>query len=394
MPPVFQRLERAWFEFIELAGAARLERRVAKRLTALGDVRIAFVKQDVQDDLYCCARGSNAAEIVLSTLMRSGPVALFTRLGAEFLIVETESDPECQAWAEKAVDLGWYDWDSLRNLRNIVPGRDHGQSAFAVRCEAVDWSDFDIVISLDVSIPARITRGFPQTLWCYYIREPKTKSYTRSQQAPLPGQDVFLNQTFGSRRREHARHSLCVPYYLHYYGCFHELLERPLDDGTPRTTLFLEHHTPEALTSDQLRQLEGIGPLDSTSRPSAGEGPFAPPNQKCQRSPREVLSALLGAKYFIACPHHRKLWANAAVEAIAAGALVLGDPQIHIHRDLFSPRTSISSFDELSAALVFLERNPAVYLAEVRRQRRIVDYLCYWRPVRDLLQTLCEHRRQ
>lgn len=389
---MFARLQYVWFERFELPRASRIERTVGELITKLGEVRIAFVKQDIQDDLYCCSRKCGAADIVFSTLMRSGPVALFTRLGAECLVVETEADPECRAWMEKAVDLGWYNLQTLEELRDAVPGRDYGQSAFAVPCETVDWSEFDIVISLDVAVPARITCQFPETLWCYYIREPKTKSYIFSQKSPLPGQDVFLNQTFDSRRQERKGHSLNFPYYLQYYGCFHELLNAPLDDSLLRKTVFLEHQTPEAFTADQLRQLECVGPLDSTSRTGPGDS-FAHSNRKCQRKPAEVIAALMKAKYFISSPNHRTVWANAVVEAVASGSLVIGNPHVHVHRDLFSPQTSVHSFDELSSRLQYFESNPSAYRAEVGRQRRIVDYLCYLRPVHDLLTALARKRR-
>jgi hypothetical protein len=389
---MFSLLKHAWFEHVQLPGTSRIVKHVKSLGDRLGEVRIAFVKQDVQDDLYCCPRGSSNSEIVLSTLMRSGPVALFTRLHAEFFVVKTVADPECQAWSEKAIDLGWYDLKSLEALREQIPGRDYGQTAVALECETVDWSEFDIVVSLDMSVPQRITKAYPNTLWCYYIREPKTRSYTASRQAPLPGQDIFLNQTFKADRSEHKRHSLCFPYYLQYYGCFHDLLGQPICHGPPKPSLFLEHQTPQVFSAVQLAQLKQIGPLDSTSSPDPDLEQFADPNEKCQRSLREILSVLMSSKYFLALPNHRMVWANAAVEAVAAGALVIGNPKIHVHADLFSGRTSVASFDELLIALQYFECNPIAYDAELKRQRRVIDYLCYWRPVRDLLQALAEKR--
>lgn len=384
---------RSWFELIDLAGTSKLQRQVADLQNTLGKVRIGFIKQDIQDDLYCCPRQSDAAKTVLSTLMRTGPIALFTRLNAEFAIVETETDPECQCWAEKAVDLGWYRLDSLVNLRTTIPGRDQGQSAFAVRCDEVNWSDYDIVISLDLCVPARITRNHPSTLWCYYIREPKTISYSRSQQAPLPGQDRFLNQTFSATASHAAPHSISFPYYLQYYGCIHEVVGRPFDNSLLRQNLFLEHHTPDTLTREQLDLLATIGPINSTARSIADHRVFSAPSDKSRQSPYEILSGLLDSKYFISCPQQRNVWGNATVEAVAAGSLVIGNPAVHTHRDLFSARTSVATFDALIATLQFFEEHPTAYLAEVKRQRRIVDYLCYWRPLRDLLQALKEHRQ-
>jgi len=390
---LFQRLDMAWLDIMTIVRSSHLKRKVIPLLVESQRPRVAFVKQDVQDDLYCCPKTSTRADVIFSTLMRTGPVALFTRMGAEFLLVETEPDAECQAWAEKATDLHWYDLQALQQLRSSVPGRSHGQSAFAVRSDTVDWSQYDIVISLDTSIPARITRQYPNTLWCYYIREPKTRSYAASQTAPLPGQDRFLDQSFALRRTSSPRHVLKFPYYLQYFGCFHSLLERPTHDGSQRATIFLEHHTPETMSPDQLRQLAELGPVDSTAKESVENDSFASPNQKCRRSSQQIVSALLESKYFVACPKRRNLWGNAVIEAVSAGALVIGDPEVHIHRDVFSPGTSCRSFNELIQTLHHFESNPAAYQRELLRQRRMIDHLCFWRPVHELLQALQQHRR-
>ena len=386
--------ERTRFNFFELPAAQRTRQQAIRLLEQTGEPKIAVVKQDVQDDLYCCSPSSNALEIVSSTLMRSGPVALFTRFNADFLILETEPDEECQAWAEKAKDLGWYEVSTLEKLKTQIPGREYGHARFAQNCRNIDWSDFDIVISLDVSVPASVTKEYPDTLWCYYIREPKTNAYANSRYAPIRGQDIFLNQTFASSTRSHAPHSLCFPYYLQYYGCLHELLGVPLEFSSPRKQIFLEHQTASTLSPQDILRLKEFGTLDSTSMPDPKVTSFHEPNQKCQRPLRDILRSMLASKYFIACPNHRMVWANAAVEAIAAGALVIGNPDFHIHKELFSRRTSVRTIEEMLQAISHFESKPGLYDSELNRQRRVIDHLCFWRPVRDLLRALSDRRRR
>ena len=72
---------------------------------------VLVVKQDINEDLYCCPPEANHLELIKSTLLRTGPVALFTELNADFRIVETVDDPECQVWKERATILKWASLD-------------------------------------------------------------------------------------------------------------------------------------------------------------------------------------------------------------------------------------------------------------------------------------------
>ena len=117
--------------------------------------RIAFVKQDVNEDLYCCAGHSTPREIVESTLLRSGPVCLFSEWDADFLIMATVDDPECSIWRERATHLKWETIEFFSGYRDRIPGRDFGQERYSVDPASVDWSVYDIVISVDVAVPER-----------------------------------------------------------------------------------------------------------------------------------------------------------------------------------------------------------------------------------------------
>ncbi|MEL7528732.1 MAG: hypothetical protein AAFN16_23400, partial [Pseudomonadota bacterium] len=62
-------------------------------------MKIAFVKQDVYQDLYVCPSGTkDAAELLFSSMMRVGPVGLFSKLDSSFFIVEEDFAPECQIY--------------------------------------------------------------------------------------------------------------------------------------------------------------------------------------------------------------------------------------------------------------------------------------------------------
>ena len=350
--------------------------------------RIVFVKQDIQSDLYCCPAQSSARDMVCSTLMRTGPVALFTRLKANFLVVRTENDPECRIWQQPALELGWVTLESSQSLGTNVPGRTYGQSAFAIPVTDVDWRQYDIVISLDVSVPARVTKRFPEVLWCYYVREPKTSAYAKSCIAPLPGQDVFLNQKFRINRSTASLrpYELEFPYYFQYVGCFDDLLTAHPQIGEQRSGIFLEHHTPDYLTENQFTDLENYGSLYCTAvASSSSENRYISGGGKSAMTPEEIIRCLGTTKYFVKLGGSRNVWGNAMVEAIATGNLALGDPRMHTHGFLLSPATSIKDFDDLQKRLNTFESMPRIFKQELYRQQMLVNYLCFLRPALDLI---------
>lgn len=368
----------------------------ASRLSArLASVRprVALVKQDCNEDLYCCAPGAPTMETVQSTLLRSGPAALFALFDTTFYIVGTEPDPECNIWREKWDPLRWCPVEWFEAFRAHVPGRDHGQSRFARSVDEIDWSAFDIVISVDVSVPARITRLHPGVLWAYYVRELKAPSWQASFDAPLAGQDAYFSQRFSPRLPPAHGHVVEFPYHFQYYGMYHELMGLPVpDEYEPRSGVFVEYHSARTATSAQLLALAEFGPVhactisDDRVDPASGE-----PIPSRSMEP-DALAALMRCKYHVKFGG-RAVMGIAKVEAIAAGCLALSDPELDASSFLLAPPVSASSFEQLLLRLRALEASPELHRRQLRRQRKLVDYLCCHRPANQLLDVWQAQRR-
>lgn len=344
--------------------------------------RVAFVKQDVQNDLYSCPPNSPAKEIVTSTLMRSGPIGLFTKLNAKFLILETVDTPECNIWKQPAEDLGWWTLDELYAYQDRVPGRDYGQRELAQSPYDVDWSDFDLVISVDCAVPAEVTKQFPQVCWGYCIREPKTRSYQDSQIRPLCGQDFFVTQLCPIDGLKYAEHLVHAPYYMQYHGCYHQLFDQPIADEN-REGIALEHHTVRAIGESGLGSLRTLKmTLRSTAGTSDGEIDFEAGRSVWQ--PSDWYQNLLRRKYFLQLKGIRVTWGNAVIEAVSAGCLLIGDPDAYGNIALTRPQTTARTASEAVELVRRLEANPELYRQELDFQRRKVNYLCFNRPVLDM----------
>lgn len=331
---------------------------------------IAIVKQDVYQDLYCCSPYSSNSEIVFSSLKRTGPVSLFTKLDADFWIVKTESDPECNIWKEKVFDckqkpIEHYESLVIEPFMQGARGHKHGQGFYSVFVHSIDWEKYDIVISLDVSVPSRITSRFPQVVWCYYIGEPCMNSYRKSKNSPVSGYDLFLNQNFRFYPQKMAAHEVEFPYFIQNYNCFQELLGNIPDQK--RQGIIIESHTQRILDDEQLSELSRFGSVYLTIGKT-----------------QDVVESLLQSKYFLRIGG-RKLRGNAMIEAISAGCLAIGNPEEFLHESLFTPNTRVKDFKEAIEKIAFFETHPNALNRELMAQRQLVDYLCFYRPLSDLL---------
>ena len=339
--------------------------------------KIAFVKQVIYQDLYCNSIKPSASDLIFSSFLRSGPVALFTRCKADFYIVEVEADEECNIWKESCLPSTEckFDINYLLGHRNrqqpngkLTPGD------YAVRCDTIDWSKYDIVITINAAVPARITSLYPSVLWAYYIGEHTMPSHQKSYKLPINGYDVFLTQDYHESPALPG-HVIDFPYHLHYYGCSYELFTTE-DRNFNRHGMILDGWSFTSLSEDQRRQLDAVGKLNQKSY---AYGPL-----------KDFIVRIVHSKYFIVFLGQnnqrpsKKVRGNAIPEAIAAGNLVIVKSDSVINKDLLTPRTQVDSFEELIDRIRFFENSPEEYKIEVTAQRQKLNWLCFERPIKEL----------
>lgn len=367
---VAERGEVSWQIMIDSTNLVSVEEAVRR---ARG-VRFALVKQDVYQDIYCCPNRSDARTVVLSSLMRSGPVALLTKLGADFLTVKTEPQPECSIWKEKWFDcrdfpLSYYESLKTQVFMDGTRGHTQPQGDFSVSVYDVNWSLYDVVIGIECPVPAILTRKYPNVVWCYYVGEPGMRSATRSLSRPITGYDLFLNQRFRSlKRTQHSpTHVVEFPYFLQYVGCFRDL---GCEEGLLRKGVVLEQETAKQFSQRELAALALIGPV------AVAKGSIA-----------EILAVLIRSKYYVRLGSRRHL-GNAAIEAISAGCLAIGNPYEFAIKSLMLPETSVINRAQLLERIRSFEENPSRFDEVLAKQRQRVDFLCFSRPVSDLLEAV------
>jgi hypothetical protein len=345
--------------------------------------QIAFVKQVVYQDLYC-SNSLNRAELVFSSFRRSGPVALFSALNADFFIVDTEPDPECAIWQEKArAQLGIAYYESLKTTippDGLLVGHTHPQGYYAIKCDSINWGIYDIVISMDISIPQRIIKKYPHTLWAYYIGEGFGPSFKHSYREPIANYDTFLTQDY-AEKTNYKEHVIEFPYHLQYHGCFHELLGQSSD--YPRHGISLEIHTERFLPKEQQDALNEISPISK--------------RLMLKEPLKDLINRLIQTKYFIVfiepAPGIRsKIRGNSIPEAIAAGNLVIARKRCLKNISLLSEKTVVNSFQELIEQIRYFEQNPEAYAQELKNQREKLNWFCFERPIKELYEH-CDRKK-
>ena len=348
---------------------------------------IVLVKQVVYANLYCCSNQAPVNELIFSSFAHPGPVGLFTKYNADFFIVDTEADQECQVWKEKVFysghkSLQFFEDHRRKIIHNGIRAQHQWpQGHFMTTADAIDWSDYDIVISIDIAIPACITKKYPKTLWAYYISEGSMPSYKKSFSQPVNGYDVFLTQDFYANRKL-AKHVVEFPFQLQYYGCFHELFDTNPEPQI-RNGFQLETHTHATLTKQQKSIIGKIAPL----LPRAGG------------TLKQMITSLMQTKYYIVYldPHsqsRKNIRGNALVEAIATGNLVIARNFGLMNKDVLTERTRVNTFNQLLERIIFFENNPEEYKKELALQQARLDYLCFERPMDQLIKKWEQKRKR
>ena len=342
-------------------------------------LRVALVKQEIYEGLYNTL-DQGIPSLLRSAFKHSGPLALFRDCRAEFIILRLEDDTECQIWREKVLDCGQGGFESYLSVPQTKLRDAQAPTAQLARsASAIDWDRFDLVVSIDVSIPTRIVKAHPQVTWAYYISEPCMTTYKVSQERPLFGYDLFFNQRMYEPRFlywPYSRRSIDFPYNLQYPGLFDPVVRRSGSADGSRSGIFVEAHSFRAFTNQELARLDAFGPVRTVSP-----------------STMDIMESLLESKYFVRLGG-RHLHGNQIIEAVACRCLVVGNPSEFANNILFTPRTGISRFDGLLERLEFFEKHPSAYAEECNKQAKLLDYFGYYKPMTNLLRFLKPHGKQ
>ena len=345
--------------------------------------RIALVKQEVYQDLYVCSpRVKNPTDILFSSTTRVGPIGLFTLLNTDFHIVSEETTSECQIYRQVTPHLS----DNLQVLKSATvdklpghgffrPGSPHPHGVFAVSCDDVAWDHYDMVISINVSLPTKLVRQFPNTLFCYMIGEANLAT-----KRVRFGYDVCLNQE-ARGRVAHKPGIVDFPYTFVGSFCLQNLLAQHLGRKSHDVGIYSEINScverPVTHAPPAFRVLEKLGH----------------PVRLHQQLISDNLTEVYDARYFVKLGG-RHIRGNSVIEAISLGTLVLANPTDVTHRELLPPTTWIRSGEEARDRIRYFEERPYIYQKALSVQRERLQRYVTDAPLESLHNCLAYKRKK
>jgi len=399
-------------------------------LTPPHNLRIALVKQDVYQDLYVCSpTEKDPLSILLSSQVRVGPIGLMANLDADFYIVKEERDAETQLYRYVIPHMTPYlrmlkdhTLDKLPTQEFMCPGSTHTHGEYSIACEEIDWGQYDIVISINVSLPTRIIRRYPRTLFAYMIGEANMATdHARF------GYDVTLNQMARGRvvTNMYANNEIDFPYTFLKGDTLQRLMEQyekriqeknrqsvsEYPQLQPRITLlensemarFKPKETKQSDSeSEHLQQREGIFmEINSTTERPVTKVPdhFYPLVNKGysillhQQRIIDNLQAVFHSKYFLKMGG-RPIRGNSVAEAISLGSLVLMNREEVTHKELIIDECHVTTMNEAVMLIDFLEQHPEEYERLRTKQQKVLTELFFERPLLSLYRCLQQKRHE
>ena len=133
--------------------------------------KIAFIKEACYQDLWIGDNKDTSSDLIRSTLLRTGPIGLLEIFGSDFYIVKSNNSNAgqkirfCQIPKDEfsKKDYKLIERTKIRINSSRLPLR--CPNDFSLDAEKINWSKYDIVISLNFAVPISIRRKNPRILW-------------------------------------------------------------------------------------------------------------------------------------------------------------------------------------------------------------------------------------
>jgi hypothetical protein len=326
--------------------------------------RVCIVKQHTTYDLFT-RTGPDLSAIVASSNWRSGPIGLWEAFETSARIVTENPECECR--------LGKRQWSRYVEGWDLWPAGSTAESA-----DTIDWSEYDIVISIDVAIPTHIVRCFPSVMWCYYFIEGGPTGIDGPfRGSPFFAYNVFLNHRLAKSPLSPAHRSLRqmqttrravldFPYYMQSAHSVRTLYPELATET--RAGVCLSHHSRTVLTEREGAALAEIGPVRTEWTTIA-----------------DIHRAEIRSKYFVVHPAAEPMAGVALIEAVSAGCLVLAPvDRVWGFPELLTAGLDFQSVSGLLEIVHALESDHELY-EEVRvQQESRVEEWCFRNPARNL----------
>lgn len=347
-------------------------------------MKIALVKQDVYQDLYVCGTSEkNPAKVLFSSNMRVGPIGLIAELGADFYILEEEKDPETQIYKKdlrpKLVQqvklLKKVPLNKIPGLENLKPGSNEPQGKYAVNCYKIDWGQYDIVISLNVSLPTKLVKKYPDTLFGYMIGEANFAiHYVRF------GYDVTFNQMARGIIAKKLG-PVDFPYTFMSSTTLEKIMFEALGVPSKSKGIFAEINTTKE------RPVKNV---PEVFQPLHTKGYSINLHKELIK---DNLEQVYHSRYFVKVGG-RRIRGNSVIEAISCGTLVLMNSKDVRHHELIPTKCQVTTIEEVEHLIQQLDNDEELYQKLLKKERDLVDKYVFEAPITSLKNCLAAKKKK
>lgn len=327
------------------------------------NLRIALVKQDCYKDLYIEKINASPLDLLLSTQLRIGPLALFSTFCADFLI--TKYSPQ--------EDLGFHLYQnpsplSPEEIKLISNGRIEDihptlrsksikkHSDYSISENDVDWGRYDIVFCINVPVSMSLRLKHFNVFWVLIPSDFKF---------PVAniGFDAYITHRFASSPFP-SRMSVQLPYTILFSNTISSLPTHKSTNAVNRSasySIYIEVNSSN-IRPPTLQSIPFLEQLLLINIPIVVHS----------NDITNHLESLYKAKYFVKTGG-RIVNANSFAEAISASCLVLCCYEDNFGNLLLPSQCLFHKVEDLIDYIVYQEANPDIYDHLLFAQKSILD---------------------
>jgi hypothetical protein len=345
------------------------------------NLRIAFVKSSVYQDLWVTDITNNYIDIFKTTLMRCPAIGLAEHFSADFIIVKDTDEPPCNINKNVLPDSCFQSMQFSKKLKNpSLPFLDEtfhdnvSIDSVSHNVDDVHWDKYNIVICINTCVPSRITNTHSNVLWAYFVGENEDRMVNRL----ITGYDIILNQDVC--KPDLPPFSIGFPYSLvgpftienmmHKMGVFYD----------KKVGIFQE------INNTQERPVTRAHPtIDEVGRQC--DMPIILHSQNIVENVTRIFCAKFFVKLF-----GRVIRGNGILEVISAGTLILANKNLIMFHNLIPDECHVENENDVINKINYFENNEVEYERIITMQRFRLQEHYFKGPIENLFRKYNEKK--
>ena len=339
------------------------------------NLKIAFVKSSVYQDLWVSNISNNFIDIFKTTLMRCPSIGLIEQISTDFIIVKDCDEYPCNI-NKNCLDKKFFnDIQYSKKLKNpSLPFLDetyHSHisiDSVSHNVYDIEWNKYNIVICINTCIPEKIILKNNSILWSYFVGENEDR-YVNQLIKPY---DIILNQDVCKSNLPNFSigfpYSFLGPYtienMLHEMGIFCDKkigVFQEINNTQERPVI---HPHPEFLEIEKQCSMPII--LHS-------------------QNIVENISRIYSSKYFLKI-FGRVIRGNGILEVISAGTLILINKKLIMFHNLIPDECHCENINDVIQKIKYFENNEKEYQRIINLQRVFLYNYYFKKPIDNLIE--------